>query len=115
MIGTTKRVVSTTVTREDRLPPRQVITKKFPVYDIARRPAFNKETWRFQIFGEVEKKATLSWNEFLALPKIEVLADFHCVTRWSKENMLWEGVSTATIYQLVKANPEAKFLMIHSM
>ncbi|MCI0618866.1 sulfite oxidase-like oxidoreductase [bacterium] len=110
-----KKVVSTTVTREDRLPPRQVITKKFPVYDIAPRPVFNKETWRFKIFGEVEEKTTLSWDEFLALPKVQVLADFHCVTRWSKENMLWEGVSTETIYQLAKPNPETKFLMTHSM
>ena len=114
-IGSAKRVVSTTVTREDRLPPRQVITKKFPVYDIAPRPTFNKETWRFRIYGEVEEETTLSWDEFLALPKVEVLADFHCVTRWSKENMLWEGVSTETIYQLVKPNPETQFLMIHSM
>lgn len=110
-----RRVVSTTVTREDRLPHRQVITKKFPVYDIAPQPVFNKETWRFKIFGEVEKELSLSWEEFLALPKIEVLADFHCVTRWSKENMLWEGVSTETIYQLIKPNLDAKFLMIHSM
>ncbi len=114
-IGSAKRVVSTTVTRNDRLPPRQVITKKFPVYDVAPRPAFNQETWRFRIFGEVEKDTTLNWNDFLALPKVEVFADFHCVTRWSKENMRWEGVSTETIYQLVKPNPEAQFLMIHSM
>ena len=110
-----KRVVSTTVTRDDRLPPRQVITKKFPVYDIAPRPLFNRETWRFRIFGEVEKERALSWDEFLALPNVEVLADFHCVTRWSKENMLWEGVSTKAIYELVKPDPEAKFLMIHCM
>ena len=49
-IGNKKRIVSTTVTREDRLPPRQVITKKFPVYDVAPRPIFNSETWRFRIF-----------------------------------------------------------------
>ena len=113
-IGNTKKVVSTTITREDRLPPRQVITKKFPVYDIASQPVFNKETWRFKIFGEVEKETTINWNDFLALPKVEVLADFHCVTRWSKENMLWEGVTTETIFRLVKPNPEAQFLMIHS-
>ena len=110
-----KKVVSTTVTREERLPPRQVITKKFPVYDIAPRPVFNKESWRFNIFGKVAENTTLSWDEFLALPKVQVLADFHCVTRWSKENMLWEGVSTETIYQLAKPNPETQFLMIHSM
>lgn len=114
-MGSAKRVTSTTVTREDRLPPRQVITKKFPVYDIASRPVFNKEMWRFKIFGEVDEEKTLSWNDFLAFPKVEVLADFHCVTRWSKENMLWEGVSTKTICQLVKLNPKAQFLMIYSM
>jgi DMSO/TMAO reductase YedYZ molybdopterin-dependent catalytic subunit len=114
-IGSVKKIVSTTVTRNDRLPPRQVITKKFPIYDIAPRPVFNKETWRFKIFGEVEKDVTISWNDFLSLQKVEVLADFHCVTRWSKENMRWEGVSTETIYQLVKPNPETQFLMIHSM
>ena len=114
-MGSAKRVISTTVTREERLPPRQVITKKFPVYDIASRPVFNKEMWRFKIFGEVDEEKTLSWNDFLAFPKVEVLADFHCVTRWSKENMLWEGVSTKTICQLVKLNPKAQFLMIYSM
>lgn len=114
-MGSRERVVSTTVTREDRLPPRQVITKKFPVYDIAPRPMFNKETWRFRIFGAIEAERSLSWDELLALPKLEVLSDFHCVTRWSKENMLWEGISTKTIYQLVKPKPESQFLMIHCM
>jgi len=110
-----KRIVSPTVTRPDRIPPNQIITKKFPVYDIAPRPVFNKDTWRFRIFGEVEEEKSLTWDEFMALPKVEVLADFHCVTRWSKDNMLWEGVSTKTIYELVKPNPEAEFLMIHCM
>jgi DMSO/TMAO reductase YedYZ molybdopterin-dependent catalytic subunit len=110
-----KRVVSKTVAREDRLPPRQVLTKKFPVYEIAPRPVFSKQTWQFKIFGEVEEEKALSWDEFLALPKVEVLADFHCVTRWSKENMLWEGVNTETIYKHVNPNLEAQFLMIHSV
>jgi len=114
-IGNKKRIVSTTVTREDRLPPRQVITKKFPVYDVAPRPIFNSETWRFRIFGEVYEERSRSWADFIELPKVEVLADFHCVTRWSKENMVWEGVSTSTIYELAKPNPGVQFLMVHCM
>jgi len=113
--GIRKRVVSSTVTRKDRLPPRQVITKKFPVYDITPRPIFKGETWRFRIFGEVGKEKSLSWDELLSLPRVEVLADFHCVTRWSKENMLWEGVRTNTVYQLVDPNPHAQFIMVHCM
>lgn len=110
-----KKIVSPTVTHQKRIPPGQVVTQKFPVYDIGPRPAFNKEKWRFVIGGEVKEKKTITWDEFMSLPKIEVLADFHCVTKWSKQNMLWEGVSTRTIYDLVDPNPEAKYLMAHCM
>jgi len=110
-----KQIVSPTVTHSKRIPPGQVVTHKFPVYDIAPRPVFNQEKWRLVIGGEVKEQRTLTWAEFLSLPKVEVLADFHCVTRWSKQNMLWEGVSTKTIYELVEPDPQAKYLMIHCM
>lgn len=111
----TKRIVSQTVTHPRRIPPGQVITQKFPVYDIGPRPVFNREKWRFTISGEVKEKKTITWDEFMILPKVEVIADFHCVTKWSKQNMLWEGVSTRTIYDLVEPNPDANYLMIHCM
>jgi DMSO/TMAO reductase YedYZ molybdopterin-dependent catalytic subunit len=110
-----KRIVSPTVTHPKRIPPGQVITQKFPVYDIGPRAVFNKEKWRFVISGEVKEERMLTWDEFMSLPKVEVVADFHCVTKWSKQNMLWEGVSTRTIYELVEPNPDAKYLMIHCM
>jgi DMSO/TMAO reductase YedYZ molybdopterin-dependent catalytic subunit len=110
-----KRIVSPTVTHPMRIPPGQVLTQKFPVYDIAPRPIFNRERWRFVIWGEVKGEETLTWDEFIGLPSVEVLADFHCVTRWSKQNMLWEGVSTKTVYDLVQPNPDARYLMIHCM
>lgn len=110
-----KRIVSPTVAHPKRIPPGQVITQKFPVYDIGQRAVFNKEKWRFVISGEVKEERMLTWDEFMSLPKVEVVADFHCVTKWSKQNMLWEGVSTKTIYGLVEPNPEAKYLMIHCM
>jgi DMSO/TMAO reductase YedYZ molybdopterin-dependent catalytic subunit len=110
-----KRIISPTVTHPKRIPPGQVITQKFPVYDIGPRAVFNKEKWRFVISGEVKEERMLTWDELMSLPKVEVVADFHCVTKWSKQNMLWEGVSTRTIYELVEPNPDAKYLMIHCM
>lgn len=114
-ISETKRIVSPTVTGLTRIPPRQIITQKFPVYDIGPRAVFNRGKWRFMISGEVKEERMLSWDEFMILPRVEVLADFHCVTKWSKQNMLWEGVSTKTIYDLVETNPDVKYLMIHCM
>ena len=114
-IAERKQIVSPTVTHKMRIPPNQVVTQKFPVYDIGERPVFNKEKWRFTIGGEVKQEKKLTWSEFLQLSKVEVLADFHCVTRWSKQNMLWEGVSTRTVYELADPNPGTEYLMIHCM
>ncbi len=92
-----------------------MVTQKFPVYDIGPRVPFNKEKWRFTISGEVKEKKTLTWDVFMSLPKVEVIADFHCVTKWSKQNMLWEGVSAKAVYDLSEPNPNAKYIMAHCL
>lgn len=110
-----KRIVSPTVTNSIRIPPGQVLTRKFPVYDIGPRAVFDEEKWRFVVGGDVREERMLTWGEFVNLPRIEVLSDFHCVTKWSKQNMLWEGVSTKTIYDLVEADSNARYLTVHCM
>lgn len=65
--------------------------------------------------GDVREERMLTWGEFVNLPRIEVLSDFHCVTKWSKQNMLWEGVSTRTIYDLVEADSNVRYLIVHCM
>lgn len=110
-----RRVVSPTVTHTQRIPPGQVITRKFPVYDIAPRQPFDRDTYRFVIGGMVKEERRLSWDEFMSLPKVEVLADFHCVTKWSKQEMLWEGVNTEEILNAVEPDPDSKYVMIHCM
>lgn len=107
-----KPIVSPTITHERRIPPGQVITSKFPVYDIAPRHEFDPAVWRFGISGLVKETIELTWDEFTSLRRVEVLADFHCVTTWSKQSMLWEGVPTRAVYDLVEPDPEADFLMI---
>jgi DMSO/TMAO reductase YedYZ molybdopterin-dependent catalytic subunit len=107
--------VSTDTQRPNRIPPRQVQTYKWPVLHEGDIPPFNPDTWDFTIFPKplVSDVKVLNWQQFTALPRIKVFADMHCVTRWSKLDNLWEGISTREILKLVTIAPEAKFVMIH--
>jgi DMSO/TMAO reductase YedYZ molybdopterin-dependent catalytic subunit len=71
------------------------------------------DQWKLKIYGGVEKEIVLNWQEFIALPRIQITADFHCVTTWSRLDNLWEGVATGEIFKLVKVKPESRFVMIH--
>ncbi|MFN2150973.1 MAG: molybdopterin-dependent oxidoreductase, partial [Anaerolineales bacterium] len=81
------------VRKEGRLPPGQSLTQKFPVLHYGPVPAFNASTWDFRVWGEVDEEITWNWAEFQSLPRIQIKMDIHCVTRWSKFDTLWEGVS----------------------
>lgn len=101
---------------EGRLPPGQSLTNKFPVLHYGPVPSFNPVTWDFRVWGEVEKPVVLSWEEFNRLPRTKLLMDIHCVTRWSKFDTEWEGVSVRTLVEqgLVKPLPQARFVMQHA-
>ena len=60
----------------------------------------------------MEEERTLNYNEFTALPMVEVFSDIHCVTTWSRYNNLWEGVSTSIIKDLVGIKDEAAYVMV---
>ncbi len=101
---------------EGRLPPGQALTLKFPVLHYGPVPAFNPATWDFRIWGEVEKDVRWTWEEFLHLPRSKVTMDIHCVTRWSKANTIWEGVSVRSLVDqgLIQLKPSAQFVMQHA-
>jgi len=101
-------------TPAQRLPPGQVLTKKWPVLTYGETPLFDPATWNFRCFGLVRQRVTWSWSEFLALPRLEVTSDIHCVTRWSRFDNRWEGVSIAEVLRRVEPLPEAKAVMIHA-
>jgi DMSO/TMAO reductase YedYZ molybdopterin-dependent catalytic subunit len=96
-----------------RVPPGQHLTNGFPVLSYGETPSISLDQWKLKIYGRVEKEVVLNWQEFTALPKIQVTADFHCVTTWSRLDNLWEGVATGEILKLVKVKPESKFVLIH--
>jgi len=104
------------VVKEGRLPPGQSLTQKFPVLHYGPVPRFNPATWDFRVWGEVEQEARWSWDEFQELPRTKLQMDIHCVTRWSKFDTEWEGVSVRTLVDqgLIKLKPTARFVLQHA-
>jgi DMSO/TMAO reductase YedYZ molybdopterin-dependent catalytic subunit len=101
---------------EDRLPPGQALTLKFPVLHYGPVPPFNPATWDLRVWGEVEKEVRWNWDEFNRLPRTRVTIDLHCVTRWSKADTVWEGISVRTLVEqgLIQLKPTAQFVMQHA-
>jgi DMSO/TMAO reductase YedYZ molybdopterin-dependent catalytic subunit len=104
------------VRREGRLPPGQALTQKFPVLHYGPVPAFNPATWDLRMWGEVEQPVRWSWQEFNQLPRTKLVMDIHCVTRWSKVDTVWEGVSVRTLVDqgLIRIKPTAHYVMQHA-
>lgn len=99
-----------------RLPPGQSLTMKFPVLHYGPVPGFDLGNWDFRVYGEVENEAHWTWDEFQKLPTTQIEMDIHCVTRWSKFDTLWEGVSVRHLIDLgmIKLKPEAKYVIQHA-
>jgi DMSO/TMAO reductase YedYZ molybdopterin-dependent catalytic subunit len=97
-----------------RLPPGQYRTRKWPVLSYERTPKFNPETYHFRVWGEVASPFELTWQELLALPRVQLTADFHCVTTWSRYDNAWEGVHIREMLQRAQPLPSAHYVMAHS-
>lgn len=104
------------VKSEGRLPPGQSLTQKFPVLHYGPVPHFNPAVWDFRVWGEVENEVRWTWDMFNDLPRTKIVMDLHCVTRWSKFDTEWEGVSIKTLVDkgLIKIKPSAKFVVEHA-
>ncbi len=100
---------------EARVPPGQSLTEKWPVLSYGPTPRFDPAKWRFRVGGLVEEPFDLTYDEFMALPKVTKKNDIHCVTRWSKLDNEWEGVSVQEIMKRVRLKPEASHVMIHCL
>jgi DMSO/TMAO reductase YedYZ molybdopterin-dependent catalytic subunit len=98
----------------NRLPPGQHEVKNWPVLDLGVQPDVPVHKWSLTIDGLVEQPTVLTWQDFIALPQVERVSDFHCVTTWSRFDNHWKGVAFKTISDLVKPKPEAKFLFFTS-
>jgi DMSO/TMAO reductase YedYZ molybdopterin-dependent catalytic subunit len=80
-----------------RVAPGQYITNDFPVLSAGPTPHHPLDWWSFTIYGAVDEPRSWSWQEFQALPSETVKVDIHCVTKWSKLDTVWTGVSLDTV------------------
>jgi len=96
--------------RRQRLPPNQVVTQKFPVMTAGTPATADKENWTLTLDGEISRPVTLDWQGLLALPQQEFTVDIHCVTRWSKLDTCWRGVSIQTLADLAGPAAEATYV-----
>lgn len=97
-----------------RVPPGQTVTTKFPVLHYGPSPRTDLATWDFRVWGLVQNPFTLSWDELMALPQVEVVTDIHCVTRWSKLDTTWRGVPFREVVERAMPLPDGKFVMAHA-
>lgn len=104
-------IVSPDVFRENRVPPGQSRTRKWPVLQYGDVVDVPVSAWTLHVRGQVEEPYAINWAEFRALPRVKVFSDFHCVTRWSRLGNLWEGVALKTILDRARVRPSARFLV----
>ena len=88
--------------QESRVPPGQYVTEGFPVLSAGPTPHTPLENWTFSITQGGQAKKSWTWQEFQALPNVDVTANIHCVTRWSKLDTEWRGVSVDTLLDQVE-------------
>jgi DMSO/TMAO reductase YedYZ molybdopterin-dependent catalytic subunit len=80
-----------------RIPPGQYFERGFPVLSAGPTPRTPLLEWTFDIRGAVDDARSWTWDEFTALPAEDVTTDIHCVTKWSKLDTHWKGVSVDTL------------------
>jgi len=98
----------------NRIPPGQHEVKDFPILSAGPTPKTQLATWAFTIEGLVRQPLKWTWAEFLKLPAHEFVVDIHCVTKWTKLDTRWQGVSLDTLLEHVELDPKAQFVTAFS-
>lgn len=100
----------------EKLPPGQLYTAKFPVMTYGPTPIIEREHWSLSIRGLVEEERTWSWDDLQALPQTTMQADFHCVTHWSRFDDEWTGVLFTDFWNEIReiVSDKATHVMQHA-
>jgi DMSO/TMAO reductase YedYZ molybdopterin-dependent catalytic subunit len=89
-----------------RVPPGQYVVEDFPVLSAGPTPRTETDDWSFRIDGEVDDQLAWTWDEFMALPQETITVDIHCVTKWTKLDTAWTGVSVDTLLDGIDTEAE---------
>ncbi len=100
--------------KANRLPPGQYVTNDFPVLSAGPTPRTPLAQWTFRIQGLVKEPVQWSWEEFLKLPAQTYVVDISCVTKWTRFDTKWKGVSLDTLFEHIELDPKAAYLTAFS-
>ncbi|HWJ85230.1 MAG TPA: sulfite oxidase-like oxidoreductase [Cellulomonas sp.] len=100
-------------TTDPRLPPGQYLERGFPVLSAGPTPRADLTTWTFSITAGGSTRASWTWAELQALPADDVVKDIHCVTKWTKLDSSWRGVSLDTLLDGVDISSAEQFALAH--
>jgi DMSO/TMAO reductase YedYZ molybdopterin-dependent catalytic subunit len=95
-----------------RVPPGQYLTDGFPILAAGPTPRVDLAEWRLSLVGEIDEPVEWSWDELQALPQEQITVDIHCVTKWSKLDTGWVGVSLDTL--LADVDTSAEYVLARS-
>ena len=94
-----------------QIPIDQHTVTNWPVLSLSESPDVSLDDWRLEVAGLVENPFTLTWKDFMALPQVDDVSDFHCVTAWSRLDNHWKGVKFATIAELAVPHENATWIV----
>ena len=101
---------------QNKLPPNQHEIPELLKWNIdhpgiiPKNPKFDVKKWTLTVDGDVVNPLTLTWDDFLKLPSVELKSDFHCVEGWSVRNLVWWGVKFQSLVRIVKLKEAVKYV-----
>ncbi len=98
---------------DQRLPPGQIVTRKWPVLHYGRVPTIAPADWTLRIWGAVEAPVEVGWDDLHRLPRQDTLCDIHCVTRWSRYDNRFGGVPVTAVLATAALRPDATHVLVH--
>ena len=106
---------SRTPAQAERVPPGQYVTLDFPILSAGPTPHTPLEEWSFALQHGRDRLAEWTWAQFGALPRTSITVDIHCVTKWSKLDTRWEGVTIDTLIEVAGLkSPPTAYVMAYS-
>ena len=102
MSGVTRGFTGRRREQREELPPGQYLVEDFPVLTAGPTPRVPLDSWQLSVHTETGATHEWGWPQFTALPTEDVVVDLHCVTRWSKLQTPWRGVSLDVLLEDVE-------------
>jgi len=86
-------------------------TQGWRIYTVSgSMPGFDPATWRLAVGGRVAQPFELTYRDLKALPRVEQVSTFHCVTGWTVKNVHWAGVRLRDVLAPAEPLPDAHAL-----